>query len=155
MGFLLLIVVYVLTYVGSKTFCLSPATLMKLLIMMKYILHISITTKKNTIVFKLQFRYNHTNVIHSFLFAVIIILARIQTLQNRESLRPGLYGCIQIMQRQPNRLASIVSRWCEDSPHNQNIGITVFGAWKQLIVTSSFHAKKKSSVILSKWIWPK
>jgi len=43
---LLTVVVYVLTYVGSKTFCLSPAILMKLLIM-EYILHMSITTKKN------------------------------------------------------------------------------------------------------------
>jgi hypothetical protein len=73
--------------------------LMKLLIT-KYILHVSITTKKDKIIFKLYFRYNH-NVINSFLSAVIIILATIQTLQNRESLQAWPVDvCTQIMQSQ-------------------------------------------------------
>jgi len=145
---LLTVVVYVLTYVGSKTFCLSPAILMKLLIMMEYILHMSITTKKNNyiqITIQIQshkcYSFFHFCCDHNSCYNSEATKQRVS--------RPGLYGCIQIMQRQPNRLASIVSRWCKDSPHNQNIGITVSGAWKQLMVTSSFHAKKKSSVILS------
>ena len=107
MGFLLLIVVYVLTYVGSKTFCLSPAMLMKLLIMMEYILHMSITTKK-----KLYLNYNSdtiTHVIHSFIFVVIIILATIRTLESLQAWPVWLYSdyaktaqssclnCIQMM----------------------------------------------------------
>jgi len=58
----------VLTYVGSKTFCLSPAMLMKLLIMMEYILHMSITTKK-----KLYLNYN-SDTITQMLFILSFLL---------------------------------------------------------------------------------